>query len=133
MMFLKQQYQNHTGKLDYDNIATAVFSQPNLATVGLTQETATEKGFDVTVFESEFKALKLTMTDSTERTYMKLVVDKKSDKVLGAHMVGEHAAEIIQGIAIAIKAGATKAIFDDTMGIHPSSAEEFVTMRTASN
>ena len=133
MMFVKQQYQGYTGKLDYDNIATAVFSQPNLATVGLTQELATEKGHDVRVFESEFKALKLTMTDSSERTYMKLVVDKATDKVLGAHMVGEHAAEIIQGIAIAIKAGATKAIFDETMGIHPSSAEEFVTMRTPSN
>lgn len=133
MMFLKQQYQDYTGKLDYDNIATAVFSQPNLATVGLTQELAAEKGHDVRVFESEFKALKLTMTDSSERTYMKLVVDKETDKVLGAHMVGEHAAEIIQGIAIAIKAGATKAIFDETMGIHPSSAEEFVTMRTPSN
>jgi glutathione reductase (NADPH) len=133
MMFLKQQYQGYTGKLDYDNIATAVFSQPNLATVGLTQELAAEKGHDVRVFESEFKALKLTMTDSSERTYMKLVVDKATDKVLGAHMVGEHAAEIIQGIAIAIKAGATKAIFDETMGIHPSSAEEFVTMRTPSN
>ena len=133
MMFLKQQYQGYTGKLDYDNIATAVFSQPNLATVGLTQELAAEKGHDVRVFESEFKALKLTMTDSSERTYMKLVVDKETDKVLGAHMVGEHAAEIIQGIAIAIKAGATKAIFDETMGIHPSSAEEFVTMRTPSN
>lgn len=133
MMFLKQQYQDYTGKLDYDNIATAVFSQPNLATVGLTQELAAEKGHDVRVFESEFKALKLTMTDSSERTYMKLVVDKATDKVLGAHMVGEHAAEIIQGIAIAIKAGATKAIFDETMGIHPSSAEEFVTMRTPSN
>lgn len=133
MMFLKQQYQGYVGTLDYNNIATAVFSQPNLATVGLTQEAAIAQGFDVAVFESEFRALKLTMTDSTERTYMKLVVDKASDKVLGAHMVGEHAAEIIQGIAIAIKAGATKAVFDDTMGIHPSSAEEFVTMRTPSN
>lgn len=133
MMFLKQQYQAYNGTLDYDNIATAVFSQPNLATVGLTQELAVEKGHDVVIFESEFRALKLTMTQSTERTYMKLVVDKTTDKVLGAHMVGEHAAEIIQGIAIAIKAGATKAVFDETMGIHPSSAEEFVTMRTASN
>ena len=133
MMFLKQQYEGDTSTLNYDNIATAVFSQPNLATVGLTQEKAAEQGFDVLVFESEFKTLKLTMTDSTERTYMKLVVDKTSDKVLGAHMVGEHAAEIIQGVAIAIKAGATKTVFDETMGIHPSSAEEFVTMRTPSN
>ena len=133
MMFLKQQYEGDTSTLNYDNIATAVFSQPNLATVGLTQEKAVEQGFDDLVFESEFKTLKLTMTDSTERTYMKLVVDKTSDKVLGAHMVGEHAAEIIQGVAIAIKAGATKTVFDETMGIHPSSAEEFVTMRTPSN
>ncbi|MGR6873903.1 glutathione-disulfide reductase [Pseudomonas sp. HK3] len=133
MTFLKQQYQSQPDVLNYDNIATAVFSQPNLATVGLSQEKAVELGVDVQVFESEFKALKLTMTDSTERTYMKLVVDKVTDKVLGAHMVGEHSADIMQGIAIAIKAGATKAVFDETIGIHPSSAEEFVTMRTPSN
>lgn len=133
MTFLKQQYQGQSSTLNYDNIATAVFSQPNLATVGLSQEKAISEGFEVKVFESEFRALKLTMTDSTERTYMKLVVDSKSDRVLGAHMVGEHSAEIMQGIAIAIKAGATKAIFDETIGIHPSSAEEFVTMRTPSN
>ena len=133
MTFLKQQYQGQGAVLNYDNIATAVFSQPNLATVGLSQEKAAEQGFDVKIFESEFKALKLTMTNSTERTYMKLVVDAESDKVLGAHMVGEHSAEIMQGIAIAIKAGATKAVFDETIGIHPSSAEEFVTMRTPSN
>lgn len=133
MTFLKQQYHGQQAILDYDNIATAVFSQPNLATVGMSQEKAIAQGFDVKVFESDFRALKLTMTNSTERTYMKLVVDAKSDKVLGAHMVGEHSAEIMQGIAIAIKAGATKAIFDETIGIHPSSAEEFVTMRTPSS
>lgn len=132
MTFLKQQFKGEPKVLDYSNIPTAVFSQPNLATVGLTEEEALDQGFDILRFESDFKALKLTMTDSTERTYMKLVVDKDTDKVLGAHMVGEHAAEIIQGIAIAIKAGATKAIFDETLGIHPSSAEEFVTMRTPS-
>lgn len=133
MTFLKQQYQAQPGLLNYDIIATAVFSQPNLATVGLSQEKAIALGFDVQVFESEFKALKLTMTESNERTYMKLVVDRVTDKVLGAHMVGEHSAEIMQGIAIAIKAGATKTVFDETIGIHPSSAEEFVTMRTPSN
>ncbi len=133
MTFLSQQYDGASRTLNYDNIATAVFSQPNLATVGLSQEKAEEQGIRVQIFESEFRAMRLTMTDSTERTYMKLVVDRDTDKVLGAHMVGEHAAEIIQGIAIAIKAGATKAIFDETMGIHPSSAEEFVTMRTPSN
>lgn len=133
MTFLRQQYQGNKHPLDYSNIATAVFSQPNLATVGFTEEHAKEQGIDIQIFESEFRALKLTMTESKERTYMKLVVDKQTDKVLGAHMVGEHAAEIIQGIAIAIKAGATKSVFDETMGIHPSSAEEFVTMRTPSN
>lgn len=130
MVFLRNQYQEDKTPLDYQNIATAVFSQPNLATVGLSEEQATKAGLEVEVFESNFRALKLTLTDSTERTYMKLVVDKANDRVIGAHMVGEHAAEILQGIAVAIKAGATKKIFDSTIGIHPSSAEEFVTMRT---
>jgi glutathione reductase (NADPH) len=131
MTFLRQQYQGSDEVLTYSDIPTAVFSQPSLATVGLTEEQAVEQGINITVFESEFKALRLTLTDSTERTYMKLIVNSESDKVIGAHMVGEHGAEILQGIAIAIKAGATKAIFDSTIGIHPSSAEEFVTMRTA--
>ncbi|GAA6133375.1 glutathione-disulfide reductase [Oceaniserpentilla sp. 4NH20-0058] len=132
MTFLRQQYEGNLIPLDYTNIPTAVFSQPNLATVGMTEQEAIQKGYKVKRYESEFRALKLTMTDSTERTYMKLIVDNESDKVLGAHMVGEHAAEIIQGIVIAIKAGATKAVFDETIGIHPSSAEEFVTMRNPS-
>jgi glutathione reductase (NADPH) len=131
MTFLRQQYQGSKEVLTYSDIPTAVFSQPSLATVGLTEEQAVKQGIEVSVFESEFKALRLTLTDSTERTYMKLVVDAKSDKVIGAHMVGEHAGEILQGIAIAIKAGATKAVFDGTIGIHPSTAEEFVTMRNA--
>ena len=130
MAFLRQQYQSDNAQLDYSNIATAVFSQPNLATVGLSEEQAIAKGVNIEVYESEFRALKLTLTDSTERTYMKLIVNKDNDKVIGAHMVGEHSAEIMQGVAIAIKAGATKSIFDSTIGIHPSAAEEFVTMRT---
>ncbi|MFT6153384.1 MAG: glutathione reductase (NADPH) [Bermanella sp.] len=131
MTFLRQQYQGSNEILTYSDIPTAVFSQPSLATVGLTEEQSIEQGIEISVYESEFKALRLTLTDSTERTYMKLIVNSGNDKVIGAHMVGEHAAEILQGIAIAIKAGATKAIFDSTIGIHPSSAEEFVTMRTA--
>jgi glutathione reductase (NADPH) len=131
MTFLRQQYQGSNEILTYSDIPTAVFSQPSLATVGLTEEQSIEQGIEISVYESEFKALRLTLTDSTERTYMKLIVNSENDKVIGAHMVGEHAAEILQGIAIAIKAGATKAIFDSTIGIHPSSAEEFVTMRTA--
>jgi len=128
--FLQQQYHNNPSKLDYSNIATAVFCQPNLATIGVTEERAVEQGIDIQVYESEFRALKLTLTESQERTYMKLIVNKADDKVIGAHMVGEHSAEIMQGIAVAMKAGATKAVFDSTIGIHPSAAEEFVTMRT---
>ncbi len=132
MTFLAQQYQDNPEPLNYDNIPTAIFSQPCMATVGLSEEAAIQQGVTVEIFESEFKALKHTLSGINERTYMKLVVDKVTDKVLGAHMLGEHASEILQGIAIAIKAGATKAIFDNTIGIHPSSAEEFVTMRNPS-
>ena len=83
----------------------------------------------MTIFRSEFKALKHTLSGSTERTLMKLVVDTKSDRVVGLHMVGAEAGEIVQGFAVALKAGATKAVFDSTIGIHPTAAEEFVTMR----
>ncbi len=103
-----------------------------MATVGLSEEKALEKKIKIDIYESEFKALKHTLSGSSERTYMKLIVEHENQKVIGAHMLGEHAGEIIQGIAIAIKAGATKAVFDSTLGIHPSSAEEFVTMRTPS-
>jgi len=91
---------------------------------------AREQFSNIDTYSSEFKILKHTLTENTERTFMKLVVDADTDKVIGAHMVGHDAAEIMQGIAIAIKAGATKADFDATVGIHPSSAEEFCTMRT---
>ena len=116
--------------LDYTLIPTAVFSLPNIGTVGLTEEAALEAGFELRVYESRFKPLKLTLTDSKESTFLKLVVDARSDRVLGCHMVGPDAGEIIQGLAVALKAGATKGIFDDTIGIHPTTAEEFVTMRT---
>ncbi len=116
--------------VDYHNIATAVFSLPNMATVGLTEEEARGSGHKVVLFESRFRPMKQTMTDSLERSLMKLVVDADTDKVLGCHMAGPEAGEIIQGLAVALKAGATKRIFDDTLGIHPTAAEEFVTMRT---
>jgi glutathione reductase (NADPH) len=116
--------------VDYAQIPTAVFSVPNIGTVGLTEEQA-RRAHDVTVFESRFRPMKLTLTDDPERTLMKLVVDARTDKVLGCHMVGPDAGEIIQGLAVALKAGATKQVFDDTLGIHPTAAEEFVTMRTA--
>lgn len=116
--------------VDYRHIPTAVFSQPNIGTVGLTEEQALENGQNVVVFESRFKPMKLTLTDSSEQTLMKLVVDAVTDRVLGAHMVGPDAGDIIQGLAIALKAGATKRLFDETIGVHPTSAEEFVTLRT---
>lgn len=117
--------------VDYSNIPTAVFSQPSIGTVGLTEEQAREQGHTVRVFESRFRPMKLTLTDNAERIFMKLVVDADSDKVLGCHMVGPEAGEIVQGLAVALKAGATKALFDETIGVHPTAAEEFVTLRTA--
>lgn len=116
--------------VDYDLIPTAVFSLPNIGTVGLTTEEALKRGHRVKRFESRFRPMKLTLTDSQERTLMKLVVDADTDRVLGCHMVGPEAGEIIQGLAVALKAGATKRVFDETIGIHPTAAEEFVTMRT---
>ncbi len=116
-------------RVDYNLIPSAVFSLPNLATVGLTEEEAREKHKEIKIFTSEFKALKHTLTGNHERTLMKLVVDSKSDLVVGAHMVGSDAGESLQGIAVAMKAGATKTMFDETIGIHPTSAEEWVTMR----
>lgn len=119
--------------VDYRHIPTAVFSQPSIGTVGLTEEEAVAQGHKVTAYESRFRPMKLTLTESNERTLMKLVVDAHTDRVLGAHMVGPDAGEIIQGLAIALKAGATKRLFDETIGVHPTSAEEFVTLRTAVN
>jgi len=115
--------------MDYNNIATAIFCQPNIATLGMSEEQARERGEPYNTFVSDFKTLKDTLSGSTRRTIMKLIVDQASDKILGVHMAGPEAGEIVQGIAIAVKAGATKADFDNTIGIHPTSAEEFVTMR----
>ena len=115
--------------MSYDLIPTAVFTHPNVGTVGLTEAQARERFGDITVFRSEFRALRHTLSGSQERTLMKLVVDTASDRVVGLHMVGAEAGEIVQGFAVAMKAGATKAVFDSTIGIHPTAAEEFVTMR----
>lgn len=125
-LFKPEQYR----KVDYQMIPTAVFSLPNIGTVGLSEEQAKKDGYSVSVFESRFKPMKLTMTESQERTLMKLVVDTATDRVLGCHMVGPEAGEIVQGLAVALKAGATKLHFDETIGVHPTAAEEFVTMRT---
>ena len=116
-------------RVNYEYVPVAVFSQPNLGTVGYTETQAREKFGNVTVYRSTFTALKHTLSGSDEKTLMKLIVDDASDRVVGVHMVGSDAGETIQGIAIALKAGATKAIFDRTIGIHPTAAEEFVTMR----
>jgi len=120
-------------KVDYRMIPTAVFSLPNIGTVGLSEEQARDAGHEVKIFESRFRPMKLTLTESDERTLMKLVVDARTDRVLGCHMVGPDAGEIVQGLAIALKAGATKQVFDETIGVHPSAAEEFVTLRTPVN
>ncbi|MGL4318875.1 MAG: glutathione-disulfide reductase [Pseudomonas sp.] len=125
-LFCSQEYR----PVDYRHIPTAVFSLPNIATVGLTEEQAREEGYAVQIFESRFRPMKLTLTECQERTLMKLVVDAATDQVLGCHMVGPDSGEIIQGLAVALKAGATKQVFDETLGVHPTAAEEFVTMRT---
>ena len=115
--------------VDHATVATAVFSQPPLGAVGLTEEEARERYGEVDVYRSRFRPLKLTLTDNQERTLVKLIVDRRSDRVLGAHMLGADAPEIIQGLAVAVKMGATKSDFDAAMAIHPTSAEEFVTLR----
>lgn len=129
MTLARALYNNQSYKIDYSNIATTVFCQPNIGTVGMTEEQARADYSNVVKYRSSFRAMKHTISGSDERTLMKLLVDGDTDKILGVHMVGPDAGEIMQGIAIAIKAGATKADFDATIGIHPTAAEEFVTMR----
>ena len=118
--------------VDHENVPTAVFAHPNLATVGLSEEKARARFGKVDVYKASFRALRHTLGASEEKIFMKLVVDAASQRVLGAHMIGPDAGEIIQGVAIAVKLGATKAQFDATIGIHPTAAEEFVTMREKS-
>ena len=129
-IFADVHFGGKSREMSYENIPTAVFSTPEAATVGLTEAEAKEKyGDAMKVYRSKFRPMYYTLPDKQEKTLMKLIVDTNTDKVVGAHMVGDSAAEIIQGVAIALKMGATKADFDATVGIHPSSAEEFVTMR----
>lgn len=116
--------------VNYENIATAIFSKPTISTVGLSEQQARDKGMDITVYKSNFKPLVHTLSGRDERTLMKLIVETDTQRVIGCHMMGLYAAEIMQGFAVAMNAGATKADFDRTIGIHPTSAEEFVTMRT---
>jgi glutathione reductase (NADPH) len=129
MWLARTLFRNEPVPVDHENVATAVFSNPNIATVGLSEEKARERFGAIDVYKTSFRALKLTLTDKHERTFMKLIVDAASRRVVGAHMIGPDAGEIIQGVAIAVKLGATKAQFDQTIGIHPTAAEEFVTLR----
>ncbi|KJS04028.1 MAG: glutathione reductase [Gammaproteobacteria bacterium BRH_c0] len=130
MVLVANLYNGSDESMDYDTIPTAVFSQPTIGTVGLTEAQAREQFADVAIYRTEFRPMKQTLAGGSDKILMKLVVDKASDRVLGCHMLGEAAGEIIQGLGIALKAGATKRDFDRTVGIHPTAAEEFVTMRT---
>ena len=115
--------------MDYSNVPTAVFSQPPVAAVGLTEDEALRQYRRIDVYDTGFTPMKHSLSGRKERTMMKVIVDAESGRVLGCHMVGADAPEIIQGLAVALKCGATKAQFDATVGIHPTAAEEFVTMR----
>lgn len=129
MNLARRLYNDQAETLDYSFIPTAIFSQPNLATVGYSEDEALARFDAIAVYTSKFTHLKHTLSGNATKTLLKLIVDKTTDKVVGAHMLGDEAGEIIQGLAVAIKAGATKADFDHTIGIHPTAAEEFVTMR----
>jgi glutathione reductase (NADPH) len=124
-------FNDNPHTVNYDTVPTAVFGIPEVASVGLTEAGARERGHEVRIFRTDFRPLLHTLTGEPDRTMMKLVVDAASDRVLGCHMVGEEASEIIQGLAIALTAGATKAHLDETVGLHPTAAEEFVTMYQA--
>ncbi|MBI2359962.1 MAG: glutathione-disulfide reductase [Deltaproteobacteria bacterium] len=123
-------FNNNRMKPDYANVPTAIFSLPNVGTVGLTEREARERYGKIDVYKTRFRPLKHTLSGRDETTLMKLVIDPATDRVLGCHMVGPEAGEIIQGLAVALTCGATKAQFDATIGIHPTAAEEFVTMRS---
>jgi glutathione reductase (NADPH) len=129
MWLARTLFRGEPTAVDHEHVPTAVFAHPNIATVGLSEEKARERYGEVDIYKQLFRPLKLTMTSHKERTFMKLVVERASQRVVGAHMIGLDAGEVIQGIAIAVKLGATKAQFDATIGIHPTVAEEFVTMR----
>ena len=116
--------------VSHANVPSAVFTQPPIGSVGPSEEDAREMFGDITVFTSKFNAMKNNLSGRSEKTFMKLIVETASDKVVAAHMMGPDAGEIMQGIGVAVIAGATKADFDATIGIHPTAAEEFVTMRT---
>jgi glutathione reductase (NADPH) len=129
MVVVDQLFGEGKRAMSYELVPTAVFTHPSIGTVGLTEQQARERHGQLRIFRTDFRALKNTLSGNQERTLMKLVVDAASDRVVGLHMVGPDAGEIVQGFAVAMKAGATKAVFDGTIGIHPTAAEEFVTLR----
>ena len=129
MIFARDLFKGDVGPMDYRNIPSAVFSQPPVGTVGYAEEAAREDCGDVDVYRADFRPLKHTLSGRDEKTMMKLIVERAGDRVVGCHMVGADAGEIIQGLAVALSCNATKADFDRTVGIHPTAAEEFVTMR----
>ena len=129
--FADTEFGNKPRKADHRNVPSAVFCQPEMANVGLTEEEARQTLGELRVYASAFTPMKYTLSGRKQRTFMKLIVEAATDRVVGCHMVGDDAAELIQGLAVAVKAGATKAQFDATVGIHPTAGEEFVTMRTA--
>ena len=116
-------------KVQYENIATAIFSQPPIGTIGLSEEDARDKGYGIQVYKSRFTPMRHQVAGRDEKTLMKMIVDQETDRVIGLHMIGLDAPEIVQGFAVAMNCGATKADFDRTMPIHPTSAEEFVTLK----
>lgn len=128
--FVRTVFDGHETIMDYEDIASAVFSNPPVATVGLTEAAAQAQHGEVHVYESGFNPMRNTISGRKERTYMKLIVHPRTDRILGCHMLGPDGPEIMQGLAVAMRAGAKKADFDRTIGIHPTAAEEFVTMRT---
>ncbi|MBK8013114.1 MAG: glutathione-disulfide reductase [Deltaproteobacteria bacterium] len=128
--FVQAVFRQEPISVDYAQVPTAVFSSPPVATVGVTEHEARAEHLAFDVYESTFRPLKASLTPDPERTYMKLIVDRTNDRVLGCHMVGPNAPEIVQGFAVALRCGATKHDFDSTIGIHPTAAEEFVTMRS---
>lgn len=132
MVFVSQQYGDGERTITYDNIPTAIFSQPNIGTVGLSEQAAVKEGMKIDVYQSEFRHLKHTLSGNEERVLMRMIVEQGSQKVIGMHMAGPDAGEIIQGFAVAVKAGLTKSQYDATIGIHPTAAEEFVTLRDIS-
>ena len=129
MAFARRQFGPQPQPMEYDFIPSAVFCQPNIGTVGFTEAAARAQFGAITLYKSTFKPMRHTLSGRPEQTFMKLIVDAASDRVVGVHMMGPEAGEIIQGMAIALKAGASKATFDATIGIHPTTAEEFVSMR----